>query len=121
MEREALYLAATKAGYSTSREEAQLIVDQMKQSFHEAENFNDFLVYLEGAEMTEDDYWTKQVDIVAKENTMAKFVNDQKDQLKLSKSIDDVQVEKLWKKTRDSIIKDQLREDNVQVLESTID
>ena len=92
----------------------------MKISFHEAENFNDFLVYLEGAEMTEDEYWAKQVDIVAKENTMAKFVNDQKEQLKLNKSIDDVQVEKLWQKARDSIIKDQLIEDNVQVLGKTV-
>lgn len=116
LEREALYLAATEAGYSTTQVEAQEIVNEMKESFHKADNFNDFLEYLNGAEMTEDEYWIKQVDIVAKENTMAKFVNAQKEQLKSSQNLDDEQAEKLWSDKRKVIINEQIKTDHVKVV-----
>ena len=116
LEREALYLAATEAGYSTTQVEAQEIVNEMKESFHKADNFNDFLEYLNGAEMREDEYWIKQVDIVAKENTMAKFVNAQKEQLKSSQNLDDEQAEKLWSDKRKVIINEQIKTDHVKVV-----
>ena len=114
MEREALYLAATEAGYSTTQDEAQEIVNEMKESFHKADNFHDFLEYLDGAEMTEDEYWVRQVDIVAKENTMAKFVNAQKEQLKSSQKLDDEQ--KIWSNKRKAIINEQIKTDHVKVV-----
>lgn len=66
--------------------------------------------------MTEDEYWVKQVDIVAKENTMAKFVNAQKEQLKSSQNSDDEQIEKIWSDKRKVIINEQIKTDNVKVV-----
>lgn len=116
LERKALYRAAVEAGYSTTRAEAQEIVNHMKESFHEAKNFNDFLEYLDGAGMTEEEYWVKQVDIVAKENTMAEFANAQRAQLKASQNLDDEQTEKIWLDKRKAIINQQIKADNVTVV-----
>lgn len=116
LEREALYWAADQAGYSTTSEEAQQIVDEMRESFHQAVNFDVFLEYLDGAGMSEEEYWSDQVDIVAKERTMEKFVNAQKAQLSTSQGADDQPIEERWEEKKQQIIDSQIKQEHIRAV-----
>lgn len=116
LEREALYWAAEQAGYFTTSEEAQKIVGEMRESFHQAVNFDVFLEYLDGAGMSEEEYWTGQVDIVAKERTMEKFVNAQKAQLSTGQGAGEQPIEEQWEEKKQQIIDGQIKQEHIRAV-----
>lgn len=72
----ALYIMAKDKGLEVSDEEVLEVIEVNKEQCLKASNYNDFETFLKAADMTSDEYWDNQFDILKKKITVSKFKDE---------------------------------------------
>ena len=76
--RAALEAEAIRLGYSVTEEEVQDYINLQIEWGKDAVNYDQFEKFLEGAEMTAEEYWHSQYDMLKQELLFGKLLNDKK-------------------------------------------
>jgi len=75
MRRQALYLEAISQGFDIASEEVYAVIQINKEATPDAVNFEDFLILLDGAQMTLDEYWMSLYDIIRTDLVIYHYTN----------------------------------------------
>lgn len=70
-----LYYAALEVGCSTDETKINSEIEANKEAIRAASNYSDFLAYLDGAGMTEDEYWASQFDSIELHGVIGQYVD----------------------------------------------
>lgn len=127
---EAINHAAKNAGYTASDEEVDKKCKNNRDSFDQATNKEDFLIYLDGLDVTEDEYWENEKTNIRNEIIREKYVSAYRNKLLEGKEVGiDEQGNKLYKDTDISqadqevdtwlnkIVEEELKLDNVKKID----
>lgn len=79
LEKEAIYFLAIDNGYDCTQQEVDEALAALRVDFEEADNYRDFLVYLEGLDQTPDAYWAAMQtdDGYRKDLVIGKYLDDE--------------------------------------------
>lgn len=81
IKREVLFNAAVKNGFLVNNNDITKYIQEQKDQISNAENHEDFTLYINAMNMTEDEYWKNQFESIKKDLTISDYLNSQKKEL----------------------------------------
>lgn len=115
LKREAMYQLAVQNGCTVTDQEVADYMDSIKASFQEAENYDDFQAFLDGAEMTMDEYWDSQYEVLKKELVVNQYVQPFQQALWENANVEagTEEAQRLWQEEYDRMAENYLANDHV--------
>lgn len=131
--REVLFFYACALGYECEDKELEEYISLQIKTVNKAENKSDFMVFLNAADMTIDEYYRYQKELFRKELTISNYLNSEKKELAKKNNLpfydntnffsttdktspknkEYYKLEKLWKKHYSSLIKKIKEKENI--------
>lgn len=115
LKREAMYQIALQNGCTVTDQEVADYIDSIKTSFQKAENYDDFQAFLDGADMTIDEYWDSQYEVLKKELVVNQYVQPLQQALWENANIEagTEEAQQLWQEEYDRIAENYIANDHV--------
>ena len=105
--------AARDAGYTVTDQEVDQYLQEMRESIRQAENYADYLTYIEGTGMTEDAYWESMAPLYKREMLKGKYLNPLYEQFYQDHAGEE-DVAEQWAEEQQKMAEKILKEDHVK-------
>lgn len=119
LKREAMYQLALQNGCTVTDQEVADYIDSIKTSFQKAENYDDFQAFLDGADMTMDEYWDSQYEVLKKELVVNQYVQPLQQALWENADVEagTEEAQRLWQEEYDRMAENYIANDHVMKCE----
>jgi len=115
LKREAMYQLALQNGCIVTDQEVADYIDSIKTSFQKAENYDDFQAFLDGTDMTMDEYWDSQYEVLKKELVVNQYVQPLQQALWENADVEagTEEAQRLWREEYDRMAENYIANDHV--------
>ncbi|MGI5960239.1 MAG: hypothetical protein ACOX60_12630 [Massiliimalia sp.] len=105
--------AALEAGYTVTDEELDQYLREMREGIEQAENYADYLTYIEGTGMNEDDYWASLAPSYKQQMLIGKYLNPLHEQF-YQDHADEENLSQKWEQEKQKMAEKILKKDHVK-------